>query len=113
MATTVPMDIVTMTTGRRLRRHTRRSGAPRAANRAQHKTSAPPQNTQLDTLGRGVSDTHGTFVPASLSLSYRGVGRVQASEKIHMCMYVHVTGGFGSEWAHFLKNGLIRGRLVG
>ena len=44
--------------GRWIRRAARSSGAPRAANRARHKTSALPHNTQPDTLGRGVSDTH-------------------------------------------------------
>ena len=42
-------------------------------------TSAPPHDMQPDTLGRCVSGTRGTPVPASLSPSYRGVGRVQAT----------------------------------
>ena len=42
--------------------------ATRAANRARHKTSAPPHDTQPHTLSRCcVSDTHGTFVPAQVS----------------------------------------------
>ena len=44
---------------------------------------------QPDTLGRCVSDTHGTFVPASLSPSYRGVGWEQspnAAEQMMSCV---------------------------
>ena len=49
-------------------------------------------DTQPDTLGRCVSDTHGTFLPASLSPSYRGAGRVQASEKICIRTWVMMNG---------------------
>ena len=83
----VPTDIVTVTTGRQLWRRARKSsGAPKAASRARHKTSAQPHDMQPDTLGRYVSDTHGTFVPASLSPSYRGVGWEQSPNPAEQMM---------------------------
>ena len=62
MATTGPMDIVTVTTGRRLRRHARRSGALRAARRT---AGAMLNDEQADIPCRPRRDTLGTVYRAS------------------------------------------------
>ena len=68
------------------RKKKRRAKGCKSRPSPRHKTSAPPQDMQPDTLGRCVSDTHGTFVPASLSLSYRGVGCEQSPNRAERMM---------------------------